>query len=277
MSDFSLYDFHPGLERLEIVDLGAADDPKWPPAYKPLMRAGRARVTGFEPDLVACLALSSKYKPPHRFFPVCAGDGRPARFHTTTYTQTSSLLEPNTPLLKLFHALHELTTPVSDAEVKTVRLDDAIAPDDDVDYLKLDVQGSELTVLQGGERVLGGAVALQIEVSFAELYRGQPLFADVDAYLRKQGFWLHLFPGLDPVTMNPFRTGGRQVLWTDVVYTRHPQELDALSEAKLWKLALVLHDIYRSYDFAHACLAEIDRRAGDRTQAERYRARLEQA
>lgn len=276
MSDFSLYDLHPDLGRLEVLDLGAFEDPKTAPAYSGLMQAGRARVTGVEPNLAACLRLTRKYGAPHQFFPIFAGNGKPAKFHKTSRVQTGSLFEPNTPLLKVFHALHELTTLVSVSEVNTYRLDDVIQRID-VDYMKLDVQGSELDVLEGGEKLLESVVAMQIEVAFAEIYRGQPLFADIDPYLRKRGFWLHLFPGPDGITtMNPFPTGGRQVMWTDVVYTRHPLELGALSEAKLWKLALVLHDIYRSFDFAHLCLAEIDARAGGGL-AETYRARLDQA
>jgi hypothetical protein len=59
-----------------------------------------------------------------------------------------------------------------------------------VDVLKLDVQGAELDILRGAGALLDGVRALDLEVEFAPLYRGQPLFADVDAYLRERGFSL---------------------------------------------------------------------------------------
>jgi len=271
-ADFSLYELHPDLPPVEVIDLGAFEDPVWPPPYDGLMRAGRARVAGFEPNLAACLRLSRKFGAPHRFFPLFVGDGAQATFHVTSRVQTGSLFEPNTPLLQLFRGVHEGTTPRGVRDVKTVRLDD-VPNLLDADFMKIDVQGAELAALQGGTRLLQATVAIQIEVTFEEYYRGQPLFCDIDAYLRSQGFWFHLFVGLNPITMNPFTGGGRQVLWTDVVYTRPPLKLAALPEAKLWKLAILLHDVYGSQDFAYACLREIDARAGSRV-AESYRARL---
>jgi FkbM family methyltransferase len=239
---FSLYELHPEQPAIEVLDLGAVEDPLWPPLYAKLMQAGRARVVGFEPHLEGCLRLTTKYGRPHRFFPLCVGDGEPATFHATNRVQTGSLYEPNTPLLQLYRGVHEVTTPMGTQEVRTVRLDDV--PDiGDIDFMKIDVQGAELAALNGGVRLLQSVVLIQIEVAFGEYYRGQPLFADIDSFLRGQGFWFHLFLGLDSITMNPFTSGGRQVLWTDAVYTRPPLELAALPVPKLWKLAILLHDV----------------------------------
>lgn len=272
MADFSLYELCPELPPLEVLDVGAFQNPLHPWPYLPLMEAGRARVTGFEPNFDACLRLGLAYRAPHRFFPLCVGDGKPATFYGTNRIQTGSLFEPNSPLLKVFHALDELTTVTATQEVKTIRLDDM--PDlTDCDYLKIDVQGSELAALQGGEQLLESVVMVETEVAFEAYYRDQPLFAEVDGYLRSRGFWLHYFPAGPRVTFNPFESGGKQMLWTDAVYTRHPQRLGAVPEAKLWKLAVLLHDLHGSCDFAHACLREIDARAGTGV-AHTYRARL---
>lgn len=61
--------------------------------------------------------------------------------------------------------------------------------------MKLDVQGSELSVLQHARRVLQDVTALQVEVEFIRLYENQPLFAYVDMFLRDQGFVFHTFTG----------------------------------------------------------------------------------
>jgi FkbM family methyltransferase len=274
MTQFTLFELFPDLPPIDVLDLGAFDDRKYPAVYAELVERGRARIAGFEPNLTGCLRLIRKYGAPHQFFPLFVGDGELAMFHETNRVQTGSLFEPNTPLLALFTGVHEVTTPESVRQVKTVRLDD-VPGLGDIDFMKIDVQGGELAALRGGAKLLESTVLIQIEVAFEEYYRGQPLFGDIDAYLRSQGFWFHLFVALAPITMKPFTAGGRQVLWTDVVYTRSPLALATLSETKLLKLAILLHDLYRSHDFAHACLCEIDARAGSKL-AETYRARLDQ-
>jgi hypothetical protein len=44
--------------------------------------------------------------------------------------------------------------------------------------------------LQGAKNVLKNAVGLEVEVEFQPIYKDQPLFADVDAFVRDQGFEL---------------------------------------------------------------------------------------
>jgi Methyltransferase FkbM domain len=58
------------------------------------------------------------------------------------------------------------------------------------DALKLDVQGSELDVLTGATAQLERVVALELEVELNPIYAGQPLFGDVDRFLRDRGLTL---------------------------------------------------------------------------------------
>lgn len=82
------------------------------------------------------------------------------------------------------------------------------AGDGPVDFIKLDVQGAELDVLKGGEECLQQVRGLEIEVEFNPIYYGQPLFGDVDRFLRRCGFVLwrlsnlvHYTDGRDKVTL----------------------------------------------------------------------------
>jgi FkbM family methyltransferase len=54
--------------------------------------------------------------------------------------------------------------------------------------LKLDVQGYEAAVLRGAAQTLKQVDFLLTEVSFQELYAGQPLFDEIHALLAGQGF-----------------------------------------------------------------------------------------
>jgi hypothetical protein len=57
--------------------------------------------------------------------------------------------------------------------------------------IKLDTQGSELDILKGAAQSLSESViAIETEVEFVPLYKGQPLFGDVDAFLRSAGYEL---------------------------------------------------------------------------------------
>jgi hypothetical protein len=102
---------------------------------------------------------------------------------------------------------------------------------DNIDFIKVDTQGSELFVLQGARRTLATqAIGVEVEVEFAPIYLGQPLFADVDAFMRSLGYALF---DLRPCYWK--RAAGRgvggphgQIVWADALYLKN---LTALREA----------------------------------------------
>mgnify|MGYP001288401173 CR=1 FL=1 len=60
-----------------------------------------------------------------------------------------------------------------------------------INFLSVDTQGSEYLVLEGAQMNLKeNIVAIQLEVNFVHLYQGGKLFADIDALLNKNGFFL---------------------------------------------------------------------------------------
>jgi FkbM family methyltransferase len=78
----------------------------------------------------------------------------------------------------------------SEVKVKVRRLDD-VAKDlalGNVMLIKVDVQGYEALVLQGGLDTFARAKVLIMELSFQELYEKQPLFNDIYVELSKLGF-----------------------------------------------------------------------------------------
>lgn len=273
---WSLRELFDDLPMVHVLDVGAALGER--PIYQKLVEAGAARISGFEPTVEECEKLNAKYGPPHRFFPLFVGNGKSCTFHETSWSMTGSLLEPNQPLNEHFQQLGELTALKAKHAVQTSRLDD-ISGLVDVDFIKIDVQGAELMIFEHGPRVLSEAVLIQTEVEFLPLYKEQPLFADVDRHLRGAGYQLHTFLGFGQRAFKPLvknkqpHLGFRQLLWSDAVYARDFMRLGELSEPKLMKLALLLHDLYESLDLCHVVLAELDRRSGQKW-APRYLARL---
>jgi FkbM family methyltransferase len=57
-------------------------------------------------------------------------------------------------------------------------------------FLKIDTQGTELSVLRGAEATLPHAVGVLVELSFVELYEGQALFAEIVDWLAARNFLL---------------------------------------------------------------------------------------
>lgn len=262
---WSLLEYFPEDFQISIIDIGAAIIEQ--PPYQSLIDAGRAKIIGFEPNEKECAHLNSEYGNPHRFLPHFVGDGKAATFHETNWALTGSLYEPNSPLLEKFQNLAELVTPVASHAVETTRIDD-IAEIMDVDFIKIDVQGSELPIFQNAQRVLSEALLIQTEVEFVELYKQQPMFADVDIFLRSMGFQFHGFHDFGSRAFKPLIINGninqglRQILWADALYVRDWMSLEKLDAVKLKKYAVLAHDVIQSFDLAHLVLVALDQKTG---------------
>lgn len=104
-------------------------------------------------------------------------------------------------------------------QVEVARLDDiagGLLRDVDVSYLKLDVQGYELSALTGAEATLPRISAVEVEVSIAPLYEGQPLYREVLDFLEGRGFSLF---SLEPTFVE--QVTGR-LLQMDAICVRDP-------------------------------------------------------
>jgi FkbM family methyltransferase len=106
----------------------------------------------------------------------------------TRSDDSSSLLQPTALQLQTFPN----TDAVSSSEVRVKTLDDVIEPGQLTPpfLLKIDVQGFELEVIKGAQRLLGENGDLLVESSFAELYADQALADEVVAALLSQGYRL---------------------------------------------------------------------------------------
>jgi FkbM family methyltransferase len=148
-----------------------------------------ATVEAFEPLREHCESFDASVAGLDKVRLHCVALGRAAGvtpLFVTTRSDSSSFLEPTSAGFD--HGVRRLRS------VSTVvhRLDDycaenGLAPPD---LLKLDVQGFELEVLEGGVSSIQNAKALIVEVSFVAYYSNQCLFSDVCAFLHNNGFEL---------------------------------------------------------------------------------------
>lgn len=243
----------------EVVDIGANPIDGEPP-YAAMLASGLCNVTGFEPQEQALSELLRKKGPHERYLPYAVGDGGRHTLHVCRGSGMTSLYEPDPAALDLFDALKPLGQVVQKIDLQTRRLDD-IAQIERLDFLKIDIQGGELAVFREGRRKLAGAVAIQTEVSFMTLYKGQPALGDVDVELRAQGFVPHCFAAVKRWPIAPCVVNGNprqalnQLLEADLLYVRdftHPQRMN---DEQLKQLAMIAHHVYGSFDLALRCVA----------------------
>lgn len=270
----------PPFPALRIVDVGAMFIGVGKDAYSDLAKVLPCEVIGFEPVAVECERLVAMNIPGRTYLPYFIGDGSVRTFYQCNAPMTSSLFEPNTALLEKFQQLGDVTRVVRTEAVETRRLDD-IPETAGVDFLKLDVQGGELVVLQGAEKRLKDVLVIHTEVEFIPLYKGQPLFADIDVFVRSHGFALHklkLFGRtFKPLIANnnPY-TALSQNVWGDAIYVRDFMAFDTLSPEALLKIAIICHENYESYDLAGVALEAYDRKMGMGLQMDYLRALAEE-
>lgn len=257
-----------------VVDIGAnpLDDEQAP--YLDLLTAGLCRVVGFEPQPAALDRLRRQAGPYETYLPDAVGDGGTHTLHLCATSGFSSLLEPDPAQLDLLIDFPRLAAVTGTEQVRTRRLDD-IGEIDRIDLLKIDIQGGELSVLQHGRQTLAEAVAVQTEVGFHRLYRGQPTFAEVDLELRLQGFVPHRFVStrnwpMAPVPWaDPLQASARHLVEADVLYLRDPVRLERLTDAQLGRLALVTSLVYGSFGPGLRCVIELVSRGSLEPEAER--------
>jgi FkbM family methyltransferase len=174
---------------LHCIDVGARGGMQshWRP-YADLMR-----IDLFEPDAAACALQAAKAPANESWFPVALG-GRTGtgRLHVLRKPSGSSLYPPNPELMLRFGppSYGDLDKVI---EVPLLTLSDFIDQHKRPlpNLIKLDVQGAELDIFKGTQPPhWRDLLAVQTEIEFAELYQGQPLFGDLDAFMRTQGFLL---------------------------------------------------------------------------------------
>lgn len=247
-----------------VVDVGANPIDGDPP-YLGMLKAGLCKVTGFEPQPGALDELQRRKGPHETYLPDALGDGAVHTLFVTDIPGMTSLFRPDPNRLGLFNGFTEWGHVKEEVQIATRRLDDVEAVDA-FDLLKIDVQGSELMVFQGGRQKLAEAVAVHAEVSFVPLYENQPVFGDVDRELRDQGFIPHAFAAVKRWPIAPvifggdFRQARHQLLEADVVYVRDFGHPESMTDEQLKQLALIAHHVYDSVDLAYHCLRQLGMR-----------------
>lgn len=169
--------------RFTFIDVGAMGG--IPYKWRPLMDV--MDVIGFEPDIREFNKLSNSKN--IKYFNYALSDkSEKIVYYITKEPGRSSRFKPNMDILshyedkERFYIIQEETLPSARVTCLDSLMEESLI--EDVDFIKLDTQGSELSILEGGQkRLIPKIFAMQIEVEFIELYKQQPLFRHIDEFL----------------------------------------------------------------------------------------------
>lgn len=246
---------------ITMVDAGASGGfPRWWEVY-----GNQGLFLGFDPH------EKEGEKEGRRMYRAVLGRQKERRkFFIMKHAHSSSLYPPDPAKVKRYSWESSLTI-AREIEVDVTDLDSFLAEHQIpyVDFLKMDVEGAELDILQGAQRTLDGVMGLLAEFVFHPVRLGQPVFRDIDAFLCKCGFELYHIKTSrhfrSTLSVCPYAENRGQMIGGEVVYIR-PIADEIMATPNKWNAARVtravsLLDVMQLPD----CAIEVVQRANEKS------------
>lgn len=138
---------------------------------------------GFDP-------LDERGEDPNIFKSLLGDREGEATLHITRRETMSSTLPPDKAFFAPFWKKPEHVEIVDRLTAPMARLDDLLeGRPRQPQAIKIDVQGGEMAILRGAERILAESLIIaEVECSFAARYEGQAVIEEVMAFMRERGF-----------------------------------------------------------------------------------------
>ena len=253
--------------KFKILEIGALQiENSKPRFYKLLEYFPLSEIIGFEIEKNTCDEMNSKAAKGIKYYPHALGEKNERRkLYITEHPMCTSLYKPIETIPKLYQNLQFMNLK-KETEIETITLDTFAEQYsiEDVDFIKIDVQGAELDIFKGSKKLLSKVLKIVCEVEFLPLYHDQPLFGDITKFLSQYNFMFNKFLGLSGRTLKPLvankdKTVASQHMWTDAVFIQHINKIENLNDERLLKLS-VLAAIYNSLDLTFFYLSLYDKR-----------------
>jgi len=231
-----------GQDSLLFVDLGAAGgiEPRWEKISSML------RYVGFEPDSRARENLPNIKFASYELLSGVVGEKKAIqKLYLTNDEGKSSNYHPNETFLNRFQNPGRFTV-IKEIDLEANSIDAMIL--EPMDFIKLDIQGSELNALKGAANSLSSVLGIEAEVEFAELYDKQPLFGSLSEFLKKHDFEFIDFVNLRRWERNSFNGLG-QLVFGDGLFLKSPEWVieQKFSGPEIRKYLCILY-LYNRFD-----------------------------
>lgn len=244
-----------------ICDIGASPIDKTD-FIENLLTNTFSKLIGFEPNKEAFKQLN-KSNSNKKFYDFGIGDGEEQILNICRAPGMSSFLEPDIEYLSKFHLFDRHSEIIKKIKVKTKKLTDI---KENIDFLKIDVQGYESEIISHGKDKIKDALIIQIETSPIPLYKNESSFSKVMLQLEELGFNLHMFNNINTRTFKPMivdnhlHKGLHHLFQLDCVMIKNFESIKELNQDQLIKLILVLFYSFGSYDLVDHLIDIFDKK-----------------
>jgi len=239
-----------GKDSIVLLDLGAAGgiEPRWKKI------ASTISYFGFEPDARSQEVIPNTSFAHYELLPFAAGKMNSTRnLYVTKDEGKSSTYVPNYEFLERFPEVDRFDT-IKEIELEINSIDEIFSKQ--IDFIKLDIQGSELDALEGADKSLRNVLGVEVEVEFMHLYAGQPLFGSVHKFLEDRGFEFVDFINLCRWERDSL-TGLGQLVFADALFLKAPETVMNMNlpETDVKKYLSILY-IYNRFDLIEKCFSQ---------------------
>lgn len=250
-------------EPIQICDIGASpvDETDF---IEELLSNTKSRLIGFEPNENEFQKLDKDDKK-RKYYNFGIGDGTEKTLNICESPGMSSFLEPDIDYLKNFHGFENWSKIIKRVKVKTKKLSEI---KDNIDFLKIDVQGYESEIIKHGKDKIKNSLVINIETSTTPLYKDEETFSSNILELEKLGFNLHMFSKISTRSFKPmifFKNpyiGLNHVHQLDCVLIKNFKFIREYNTSQLSKLILILFYSFKSYDLVDYLLNLLDQKSG---------------
>ena len=206
---------------------------------------------GFEPAIDEFNKLNESKKDNEMYYPYAlwnSNDEKRRDFYICNETDWNSFYEP---LPSKLHSIKESIKVKDTSKKQMYRLDSIIKH---MDFIKIDVEGSELNVLKGCGHVLDTTLGINVEACALQIRKNQPTFEEIYKYLIDRDFLL-----FDIEKKMYYRTanlveGRGQLIWGDFIFLKNYETLD---DSDMIKKLLFIALGLKFFDYALAIAKDI--------------------
>ena len=219
-----------------------------------------SQLIGFEPNQEAFDQLD-KSNQNKKFYNFAIGDGKEKILNICRAPGMSSFLEPDMEYLSKFHLFDKYSEIIKKIKVRTKKLTDI---KENIDFLKIDVQGYESEIILHGQDKIKDILVIQLETSPIPLYKNEKSFSKVINQLEELGFSLHMFNNINTRTFKPMvvdknmHKGLHHLFQLDCVMIKNFKNIEELNQDRLIKLILILFYSFGSYDLVDHLIDKCD-------------------
>ena len=231
------------INAIALLDVGAAEgiQSRWEPIINEI------NYIGIEPDSRSSVSKKD-FKSKKILNSLVWSEKKTIDFYLCKKPMVSSCLPPNQELFDKFANSWKYNV-VEKLRIEASTIDDEL-PNENIDFVKIDIQGGELYCLKGMQNKLTNCLGLELEVEFHDLYKNQPLFGDINSFLEDKNFEFIDFLTLQRAErglINKISYG--QCLFGDGLWLRTPEYIASKLTNKVLPY-LMICSLYGRYDLA---------------------------